>query len=175
MDRHHAHPMRMEKHVGATELSAVLWHERELLELLLFKLEEQQLLLTAGKTRWIPFATREIEQVAERLRESGLGRSVELDAIAAEWGVDAELPLRELADAAPDGPWGDILRDHLQAMLELTAQITAVRDVNDALLRSALRSTQEVAAGIDGDSGTYDASGTTGAPARGARIIDREL
>ena len=41
MDRHHAHPMRMERHVGATELSAVLWHERELLELLLFKLEEQ--------------------------------------------------------------------------------------------------------------------------------------
>ncbi|MET0725466.1 MAG: flagellar export chaperone FlgN [Leifsonia sp.] len=161
--------------MGATELSAVLWHERELLELLLFKLEEQQLLLTAGKSRWIPFATREIEQVAERLRESGLGRSVELDTIAAEWGVAPEVTLRQLAEAAPPGPWGDILRDHLAAMTDLTTEITAMRDLNDALLRSALRSTQEVAAGIDGDSGTYDAHGTTSASAGGARIIDREL
>lgn len=31
--------------MGANELSALLWRERELLELLVFKLEEEQLLL----------------------------------------------------------------------------------------------------------------------------------
>ena len=36
--------------MGANELSALLWRERELLELLSFKLEEEQLLLTAGKS-----------------------------------------------------------------------------------------------------------------------------
>ena len=49
--------------MGANELSALLWRERELLELLTFKLEEEQLLLTAGRTRWIEHATREVEQV----------------------------------------------------------------------------------------------------------------
>ena len=64
--------------MGAHELSALLWRERELLELLVFKLEEEQLLLiTAGKARWLQFATREVEQVMERVREAGLARTVE--------------------------------------------------------------------------------------------------
>ena len=49
--------------MGANDLSTFLWHERELLELLIFKLEEEQLLLTAGKTKWLQHATREVEQV----------------------------------------------------------------------------------------------------------------
>ncbi len=44
--------------MAASELSAQLWKERELLELLLFKLEEEQLLLIAGKSRWISHARR---------------------------------------------------------------------------------------------------------------------
>src|SRR4051812_39244560 len=44
--------------MALTEVSNVLWRERELLEMLLFKLEEEQLLLTAGRTRWLPHATR---------------------------------------------------------------------------------------------------------------------
>ena len=66
--------------MGAHELSAMLWHERELLELLVFKLEEEQLLLTAGKSRWLQHATREVEQVLERLRDAGLApASLELE------------------------------------------------------------------------------------------------
>ena len=45
--------------MSANDLSNLLWRERELLELLVFKLEEEQLLLTAGKSRWLPQATRE--------------------------------------------------------------------------------------------------------------------
>jgi hypothetical protein len=80
--------------VGANELSALLWRERELLELLLFKLEEEQLLLTAGKSRWIQHATREVEQVMERLRTSGLARTVEVAEVARQWGVPEESTLR---------------------------------------------------------------------------------
>ena len=36
------------------ELSALLWRERELLDVLTFKLEEEQLLLTSGKSRSSP-------------------------------------------------------------------------------------------------------------------------
>ena len=76
--------------MSATELSALLWRERELLELLIFKLEEEQLLLTAGKSRWIQHATREVEQVMNLLRESALGRTVAVAALSLEWGTRSE-------------------------------------------------------------------------------------
>ena len=94
--------------MAANELSALLWKERELLELLLFKLEEEQLLLIAGKSRWISHATREVEQVIERMRAVGLARTVEVAALAEEWGIGPDATLRELVAAAPDGIWSDI-------------------------------------------------------------------
>src|SRR4051794_6621516 len=39
--------------VNLTDLSSVLWRARELLELLLFKLEEEQLLLASNRSRWL--------------------------------------------------------------------------------------------------------------------------
>ena len=55
--------------MGLAEVSTVLWTERELLELLLFKLEEEQLVLASGRTRWLAHATREVEMVIEQIRE----------------------------------------------------------------------------------------------------------
>ena len=37
--------------VSLTDLASVLWRSRELLEMLLFKLEEEQLLLAANRSR----------------------------------------------------------------------------------------------------------------------------
>ena len=87
--------------VGAQELSALLWKERELLELLTFKLEEEQLILTSGKSRWLSHATREVEQVVDRLRMAGLGRTVEVAAVAKEWGTEESATLRDLVAQAP--------------------------------------------------------------------------
>ena len=50
--------------MSVNDLSAVLWRERELLELLTFKLEEEQLLLAAGRSRWISHASREVVAAA---------------------------------------------------------------------------------------------------------------
>jgi flagellar biosynthesis/type III secretory pathway chaperone len=146
--------------VGVNELSAVLWRERELLELLTFKLEEEQLLLTAGKSRWIEHATREVEQVLDRLRAAGLERTVEVAVVAEEWGTAGETPLRDLVDHAPDGPWADIFTSHLKAMTELTRQIKQLRDENEQFLRAAARSTQETLANLSPDPATYDATGS---------------
>ncbi len=73
--------------MGANELSMQLWRERELLEMLLFKLDEQQLLLAAGRSHWIQFAAREIDQVLDRLRAASLARAVEVAGVAEEWGL----------------------------------------------------------------------------------------
>ena len=161
--------------MAASELSAQLWRERELLELLLFKLEEEQLLLVAGKSRWIAHATREVEQVMDRMRAVGLARTVEVATLAEEWGIGPDATLRELAAAAPDGIWADIFGSHLAAMTELTGQIADVRDTNERLLREAARSTQETLNGLAGapGAGVYDASGDNRAD-QGARFFDTE-
>ncbi len=120
--------------MSVNDLSAVLWRERELLELLTFKLEEEQLLLAAGRSRWVSHASREVEQVLERLRSTGLERAASSAAVAEEWGVDPDAPLRDVVAAAPNGPWGEILATHLAAMVELTTHIGALRDENDRFL-----------------------------------------
>jgi hypothetical protein len=161
--------------MSVNELSACLWRERELLELLTFKLEEEQFLLTAGKTRWLQYATREVEQVMERLRAAGLARTVEVAIVAAEWGAQENATLRELVDAAPEGPWAEILSSHLQAMTEQTNQIRELRDLNEHYLRTAIRFVQEAQADGLPEAGTYDSTGTSAAPTGAARIFDLTL
>jgi flagellar biosynthesis/type III secretory pathway chaperone len=161
--------------MGAHELSAMLWHERELLELLVFKLEEEQLLLTAGKSRWLQHATREVEQVLDRLRDAGLARTVEVALLAREWGTAEGATLRELTDLAPEGPWGEIFKGHLQALTQLTLQIRELRDVNEKFLRAAARSTQETLANFNPDAGTYDSHGTAGVSGNRSQLFDTTI
>ncbi len=162
--------------MGANELSALIWRERELLELLIFKLEEEQLLLQGGKARWLQHATREVEQVLNLVREAGLGRSVEVAALATKWGTTDDATLRELAANAPAGPWGEIFSAHLKAMGDLTAQIKELRDANSQFIRAAARSTQETLAGLGTAMNTYDSRGLDGAaPAPAARLFDQSL
>ena len=39
--------------MALSDVSNILWRERQLLELLVFKLEEEQLVLAAGRSRWL--------------------------------------------------------------------------------------------------------------------------
>ena len=81
--------------MGLNEFSGVLWRERQLLDLLLFKLEEEQLILTSGRTQWLGHATREVETVLDQIREAELGRSVEADDAAREVGVPSGSSLHD--------------------------------------------------------------------------------
>ena len=159
--------------MGANELSALLWRERELLELLVFKLDEEQLLLTNGKTRWLQQGTREVEQVLGHVRDAGLARSVEVAAVALDWGTAEDATLRELVTHAPVGPWSEIMAAHLKGMGELTTQIKELRDANEQLLRSAARSSQETLADVRANTQTYDATGAAGARSTGSRLFDQ--
>ena len=161
--------------MGTHELSASLWRERELLELLVFKLTEEQLLLTSGKARWLQYATQEVEQVMNKLRTAGLARSIEVSSLAEDWGVDANSTLRELTISSTDDTWRDILTAHLVAMTELTSEIQELRDLNVQYLRTAIRSTQEALAQDGSASGTYDAKGVTENSLASARMFDLNL
>jgi flagellar biosynthesis/type III secretory pathway chaperone len=155
-------------------LSARLWQERELLDLLTFKLEEEQLLLTAGKTQWLSHATREVEHVLERLQIAGLERAVAAAAVARDWNLPEEASLRDLATGAPDGAWAEILSAHLKAMTDQTAHIRQLRDANAQFLRAASRSTQETLAATESAATTYDSHGRA-APQGEAQLFDRQL
>jgi hypothetical protein len=127
--------------VGATELSAQLWNERALVELLLFKLEELELLLADGRSRWVPQATKEIEQTLERMSASGLSRALDVSEVADEWGCSPDATLRELTAAAPPGVWSDIFGSHLQALVSLVGEVAATSETCQRLLRAALQAT----------------------------------
>jgi hypothetical protein len=160
--------------MALADVSTVLWRERELLELLLFKLEEEQLVLTSGRSRWLRHATREVEMVIAQIREAELARAVLVDAYAAELGLPPSSSLSALADAAP-APWDDLLRAHRAAFLTLTEEIAALSTSNRELLTNAQRASREVLVGLDvSASQTYSPRGTEAEPAR-ARVVDRAL
>ena len=134
--------------MSVNDLSTLLWHERELLELLVFKLEEEQLLLTAGRSKWLHHATREVEAVLAKLRTTGIERTVEASAVAIEWALPEDATLRTLVEGAPDSVWQDVLQSHLTALASLTERIAEVRDTNLTYLRAATRATQETLANV---------------------------
>lgn len=161
--------------MALTRLSDVLWKERHLLELLLFKLEEEQLVLTSGRTRWLGHATREVESVLEQIREAELGRSVEAEEVATLYGIEPGSSLLELSGHVPP-PWDELLRAHRDAFVTLTAEIGQLADGNRELLSMSHRATQETLMSLQEDVQTYDVQGMTSTPHdRSAQLLDRSF
>jgi len=161
--------------MGANELSAALWRQRELLDLLLFKYDTEHLLLAAGKSRWIPRATHEVEAVIEQLQTASLRTSVAMVDVADEWGVEADAKLRAVIDAAPTPVWKGIFTTHLEALAALSNDIKAVRSQNDTLLRQALRSTQEMLNAIGSPTDTYTPDGVPGRGTATPALVDTKV
>jgi len=156
-------------------LSEVLWRERHLLELLLFKLEVEQLVLTAGRTRWLGHATREVEAVLDEIRGAELGRAVEADDAARSLGLEPGVGLAEIAAHAP-APWDDLMRAHRDAFGSLTAEISALADGNRELLAVSHRAAQETLLTLQDTVQTYDGQGRSAAVgSTDARLVDRSI
>jgi hypothetical protein len=149
--------------MGLREVSAILWRERHLLELLLFKLDEEQLVLAAGRTRWLARATREVEMVLEEIRQTELERAVEVSRVAVEFGLPAGASLRQLAESAPE-PWQGMLVEHRQAFLSLTDEVTALVQTNRELLVRGQKAVRDVLTSI-GDGRVEVNAGYGGRPA----------
>ncbi|MEJ5914254.1 flagellar export chaperone FlgN [Pseudokineococcus sp. 1T1Z-3] len=172
--------------MGLAELSNVLWREREVLELLLFKLEEEQLVLTSGRTRWLAHATREVEVVLEQVRAAELERALHVDAVAAEHGAPAGAGLRQLADVVPS-PWDEVLGSHRDAFLVLTTEIGATAQANRDVLSAGSRALDVALASVGEPREqplvpvqTYGPrggrrSGASDPGARPARLVDESL
>jgi hypothetical protein len=161
--------------MSLTEVSSILWRERELLELLVFKLEEEQLLLANGRARWLTHATREVEMVLGEIKRSELGRAVEVDAVASALGLPAGLSLRELAESVP-APWNDILRQHREAFLALTDEISTLARTNKELLGAGFRTARETLLSLgEQDVTTYTPDGQSVSKNRGPRLLNQAI
>lgn len=114
--------------MGLTELSNLLWRERQLLDLLQFKLDEEALLLETGRGHWLGHATREVELVVDEINRVEMSRALELASVAPQFGLGIQPTLHHLADAVPP-PWDALFHDH-RAALRLAA---------DEVMRAAAR------------------------------------
>ncbi len=160
--------------MGLAEVTNTLWRERELLELLLFKLEEEQLILTSGRTRWLARATREVEAVLDEVRRAELLRSVQVDEVAVELGIETAPSLQALAASAPE-PWATILGNHRDAFLAATAEIQAMANANRELLATGARAAREAMLSLTDGADTYTPSGRTVSTGRYHRLIDEAI
>lgn len=177
-DNHEPRTLVRQDRVNAAlaEVSSVLWRVRELLDLLVFKLEEEQLLLAAGRPRWLTRATHEVEIVLEEIRHAELQRALEVDEAARLLGLPDAPSLRELADRAPE-PWGDILREHRAAFLAATAEVSAHAEANRELLTASYLAVRETLTGLGGrahESATYTAAGSTTGSSH-SQLVDRAI
>lgn len=155
------------------ELSAVLWRERELLDVLLYKLDVERLLLATAQHRWLGRAAHEIEYVTSRLKEIGLTRAVESAEVAEELGLETDATLRALVDATGDEVWRDILTAHLTALVAATGDIASLRDANERMLRASAGPTAS-SPGRPRPGATYDARGLMDETSD-ATLVDEEI
>ncbi len=161
--------------MALSDVSNILWRERQLLELLVFKLEEEQLVLAAGRTRWLGHATREVESVLEEIKRIELERAVLVADAGRELGLsgiaDVERTcgahaaavgrhLRRTPPRAVEPRAGD-RRDH-----EVEPRTVAARTPGDA--RSDRRISE-----IDIDA--YDARGALAERSLALRIVDEAI
>ena len=129
------------------DVSNILWRERQLLELLVFKLEEEQLVLASGRTRWLQHATREVEAVLGEIKRLELDRAVQVDALARVMGGVENASLRELGEHAP-APWDRIFSEHRKSLMELTSEIDGVAKANKDMLSRGQAATRDALAAL---------------------------
>ena len=157
-----------------TEVSNILWRERQLLELLLFKLEEEQLLLAAGRSRWLAHATREVETVLAEIKRVELSRAAQVEGLAIEMGLEPTASLRELAEVAPP-PWDSVMQDHREAFLAATQEISSLAADNRDLLSRGYHAARSVLSSMDDNRvETYTPAGLSTNRAT-TRLIDEAI
>ena len=154
--------------------SNILWHQRDLLEVLRYRLEVQDLVLHCGLTSRLPIATREVEEAVENLRVAELGRSMDAGDAARSLGLSDDATLLQIAAAAP-APWDELLREHHAALLELAGEISQISHRNRDTLAASYQATQETLSMLREEARTYDRTGETTDYTSGSHIIDTAL
>jgi hypothetical protein len=161
--------------MALSDVSNILWRERQLLELLVFKLEEEQLVLAAGRTRWLSHATREVENVLAEIKRVELERAMAVAGAGRDLGISESPTLRELASLTSP-PWDGIFAEHRRALLALAQEIDAITRSNRELLQRGHQAAREALAAMgEINIEAYDARGTMPDRSLALRIVDEAI
>lgn len=162
------------------DLAAVLWRQRELLELLAYRLECEQLMLAGGRNRWLPAATSEVEILLDELRVIEMQRAAVSDAAAREFGLRVGATLEELAGTAQP-PWTEVLIEHRNALIAISNELRVLAEASRSMTASGLAAVEQTLAELGGRVGAssqgYDARGRRdiiSGPGRSV-VVDRAL
>lgn len=141
------------------DLVAQLGRQRQLVEYLLFKLLEAQLLLSSDQAAFVPIAMAEIESVLRRIREEEERREELISLLAEDWGMPPrELKLAYLTEHAPD-PFRAAFAEHRRNFMSLVDQVEKVTRDNRRLATEGLGRVQAALSGLVEDASTYSPEG----------------
>ncbi|CAN5849880.1 hypothetical protein BH24ACT3_BH24ACT3_17170 [soil metagenome] len=120
------------------ELASVLRREATSVQVLLFKFVEARQLLRVDETRFLGWASSEVERARTRVRELDLVRAAEADRLAVELGVGRDpLTLTALAEVA-DSPYPTILTEQRRTLVRLLGEIEAIAGTVSALAHQGI-------------------------------------
>jgi hypothetical protein len=107
---------------GLSSLCNLLWQERVSLQVILFKLVEEELIGRHGHTGYLQLADEELREAAGILHENEVLRAAETQMVARFLALPPEASLAEIVERA-DEPWHEVLREHGDALRRLLADI----------------------------------------------------
>jgi hypothetical protein len=144
-----------------------------------YRLECEQLLMAAGRTRFLGLATGEVEALLDELSVIELQRAAVADRVAKDAGLEPGASLEEIA-VSVQPPWTEVLIEHRHALLTLTSELSALAETNRHLMAAGLKAVEQAMANLGLRSGTtsvgYDAQGRSDTIAGHARtVVDRSL
>jgi len=157
--------------MGLNALLVCLFEESEALEHLAFKLEQEQLVLVAGKPKLLARNSAEFEQAVKALDAVSRRREDLVAGVAGELGLPPSITLSALADAAPDGDERRVLSERGRVMRAQVARINDLCAKNREILARNLAATTDALA-LLGVGPSYGANATTTPGTVRPRMLD---
>lgn len=161
--------------MGYERVSNQLWQERKILELLVFKLEEEHLILVSGRHAWLKHATTEVEHVVDALRAAEAVRAEAVAELGEELGIGSTPSILDIAEAAGD-PWSEIFIQHQEELLKILNKINSIATANREILAQNIVATTD-ALSLLGESpvAAYDSNAQAVSEAPSARLMNASL
>ncbi len=149
--------------MGYSELSQLLDREIKLLETLLFKLEEECLLVESGKHHYLAAANAEIQALVDDLKTLELRRALASSDVCSDLGIDNFSSLHDIVKAAED-PWNLVLAEFRTQLQLVSARIARAQNNLTSLLSQRIALVEDILTLIDstGPRNIYSKNGRVG-------------
>lgn len=157
-----------------TELSGVLWRQRNQIEVLQYRLEVQQVMCATANERRLQFAVDEVEAALDEIRRTERQRDLVVRQCADELGLAADASLADIRSRAPE-PWATLLGEHQIALLELVARTEELASRNRELALRGAHDTRALLDAVTGAESTASYGPTSAATTSRGTLVDHRV